>query len=597
MVSFVNRTLWLLQSPMQLKLWPRSYCLNLAATFLKTSGSAGPTLHGIKSLSSVRSITIQGYQQSRQLAFCTIGDPSWTAIRTGYSYSNLIKKDGLKCLMMHTTLRALGGSCWHFDSGSSVHVANDRTLFATFEEDSDDESVSFGDGGECRIHGRGEIKFPGVGELKNVLCVEDSDSNLLSISQICDDGFEVNFTQQGCFVTNKQGECVLKGIRTFRDIYVIQPYPLFLMVPTGFLVAEGEEEVSLVQLTTATMEEEEEEEELEVEPKDDNSTITNDVYYDLLTIEGKKLVLKKKIKKGDICPPCEGGDLLSPGDAICFGSSLGWLAFIHPGNCLTYLYNPLIINPSTPFISLPPIKNLPSEHLSEDFFKKIVSSSLPPYDKNNSKDYWIVMAIQGYQSYELAFCRIDHPSWTALHGTLGPYRDLVYSVEHQLFFALGCCGLEAWDFRNPASPTSTFITESMPPTMSLVSKVVECCCSRRYLVESSGDLLVVNRYSSSAICSKTVAFDVYKLDFVGKEWVYLPSLGDRVVFVGANHAESFSVYGLFPGLIPNSIYFTACDTSISNDLGFFNLEDKSIYRRHLGKKKVQPSPTWMVPQL
>ncbi|XP_059667575.1 uncharacterized protein LOC132312994 isoform X2 [Cornus florida] len=93
------------------------------------------------------------------------------------------------------------------------------------------------------------------------------------------------------------------------------------MVPAGFLVAEGKKEVSLVKLTTATMEEQER----EVEPKDDNGTTTNDDYYDLLSFEGKKLVLRTKIKKSDLCLPCEGGDLLSSEDTICFGSSRGWL--------------------------------------------------------------------------------------------------------------------------------------------------------------------------------------------------------------------------------------------------------------------------------
>ncbi|XP_059669449.1 uncharacterized protein LOC132314627 [Cornus florida] len=637
---FVDRTLYCHRPPPPPPPpWrPRSDCLNPAAKFFKASGGVAPTLHGIKSLSSVRSMS-SSLVSSNHLNkdFCNSNGNCTLMTIQGYqspgdSYNHLVKKDSLKCLVMHTALRALGSDkylidsgCWHFDSGSSNHVTNDRALFTTFEEDSDDRCVSFGDGGKGRIHGKGEIKFPGVGELKNVLYVEGSDGNLLSISQLCDDDFEVTFTQQGCLVTNKEGECVLKGIRTSGDIYVIQPDPLFLMVPAGFLVAEGEEEVSFVKLTTTTMEEEEDED-------TDNSTI-NDDYYDLLSFEGKKLVLKKKIKKSDLCHPSKEGDLLSSDNAICFGSSRGWLAFIHLHYCIIYLYNPSIINHSIPCISLPPIDTLPSfipssrpgrkksssssfnnnnsttehlipqkipavssETLHEDFFKKIVSCSLLPYSKSNSNHNCTVVTIQGYQSYQLAFCRIGDSSWTALEGTLDPYKDLVFFSEHQLFYALGSCGLEAWDLCNPASPKSTFITESMPPTMSFVNEGVECCCTRSYLVESSGDLLMVNRYYSRAICSKTIAFDVYRLDFVGKDWEYVPSLGDRVLVIGANHAESLSAHD-FPGLFPNSIYFTAYNTSISNDLGFFNLEDKSIYRRHLGKKKVQPSPTWIVPQL
>ncbi|XP_059669095.1 F-box protein At2g26160-like [Cornus florida] len=207
----------------------------------------------------------------------------------------------------------------------------------------------------------------------------------------------------------------------------------------------------------------------------------------------------------------------------------------------------------------------------------------------------------------LAFCKIGDTSWTALDGTSYPYIDLVYFSEHQLFYALGSFGLEAWDLRNPVSPKCSVVTKSTIPGITFMH------CR---LVVSSGDLLLVKRYFSTdypfTLSAKwpplpkdapTVFFEVYKFDFVRKEWVGKRDLGDQVLFVGANHSESLSANDFPPGLlIPNSIYFTT-DRGISriskgNDLGFFNLDDRIIRRwGRLKKKKnkVQPTPSWIVP--
>ncbi|XP_059669144.1 putative F-box protein At5g55150 [Cornus florida] len=212
------------------------------------------------------------------------------------------------------------------------------------------------------------------------------------------------------------------------------------------------------------------------------------------------------------------------------------------------------------------------------------------------------MAIQGLgtsiQGYHLAFCRIGDASWTALDGTLFPYRDLVYFSDHQLFYALSRYGLEAWDLRDPASPKSSLIIESLPKSREKITLF-----KYAYLAVSSSDLLMVNRFVSNDEPSYTVSFDVYKLDFLRKEWVYLSSLGDRVLFVGENYhsSESFSAHDFPAGtLIPNSIYFTPVDINdhyvAGNELGFFNLEDKIIYCCPFFKKRnqeVQPSPAWI----
>ncbi|XP_059623189.1 uncharacterized protein LOC132266352 [Cornus florida] len=91
---------------------------------------------------------------------------------------------------MHTALRALGPYGWYFNSGCSRHMTGDRTLFTTFKECSVG-SITFGDDKTSTVNGKSKIKFPGIGELKNVLYVKGLATNLLSISQICDEEFQL----------------------------------------------------------------------------------------------------------------------------------------------------------------------------------------------------------------------------------------------------------------------------------------------------------------------------------------------------------------------------------------------------------------------
>lgn len=56
---------------------------------------------------------------------------------------------------------------------------------------------AFGDGNAAKIIGKGVVEILGVPTLKDVLFVDDLKHNLLSISQICDLGYDVGFTKEG----------------------------------------------------------------------------------------------------------------------------------------------------------------------------------------------------------------------------------------------------------------------------------------------------------------------------------------------------------------------------------------------------------------
>ncbi|XP_059666273.1 uncharacterized protein LOC132312058 [Cornus florida] len=385
-------------------------------------------------------------------------------------------------------------------------------------------------------------------------------------------------------------------------------------------------------------------------------------YYRFFSLREKKVV---KMKTNLMLPWQR--ELLSPDEAICFGSSRGWLAFIHSRNSSLYFFNPSI-HSYLPYLPLPPIQTLPSfisssRHNSnmhspsyssssinyndivtefmlwnnyspissqdlnkeEVFFKKIVLSSAPsPFpsnhhlhientnnnsNNNNTNEEstcscdCTVMAIQGYKQYKLAFCKIGDTSWTALNGAATGYNDVIYFSKEQTFYAFSHSDeiIEAWDLSNPASPKNTSIISHLPPwvhpTMdehqSLLRRVWD---PDHYLVESSGELLMVVRYYKDGKQIKTILFDVYKLDFVNKEWLLLPSLGNRALFVGLNDSVSVSASD-FPGLAMNCIYFTnpGILPEDFHDLGIFNLEDNTITPIYDYDLKIQLPSIWIVP--
>ena len=61
--------------------------------------------------------------------------------------------------------------------------------------------------------------------LTDVLYIKGLKVNLLSITQICDEDFLVQFSKKGCLILNEEGVQVLKGLRTTNNCYGVIPKP------------------------------------------------------------------------------------------------------------------------------------------------------------------------------------------------------------------------------------------------------------------------------------------------------------------------------------------------------------------------------------
>ncbi|KAA0065348.1 gag-pol polyprotein [Cucumis melo var. makuwa] len=79
--------------------------------------------------------------------------------------------------------------------------------------------VVFGDRGKDRIIGKRTIDHPGLPYLLDVYLVQGLSTNLISISQLCDQGYQVSFSKDRCNVVDSQNKVFLSGTRLSDNCY------------------------------------------------------------------------------------------------------------------------------------------------------------------------------------------------------------------------------------------------------------------------------------------------------------------------------------------------------------------------------------------
>src|ERR1044072_1275253 len=86
--------------------------------------------------------------------------------------------------------------------------------------------VGFGGNQKGKIIGSGTIGYGKSSSIKNVILVEGLMHNLLSISQLADNGYDVIFNQKSCkVISQKDGSILFNGKRK-NNIYKISIYHL-----------------------------------------------------------------------------------------------------------------------------------------------------------------------------------------------------------------------------------------------------------------------------------------------------------------------------------------------------------------------------------
>jgi hypothetical protein len=129
-----------------------------------------------------------------------------------------VKKEDNLCLVAHTALKILDTCLWYLDSECSKHMTCDKTLLKEVQMGKGGR-ITYGDGSQSKVIGKGIIDIPGLGASQEALYVEGLKANLLSITQFCDNDLVVQFSKKECNIFDSNGKWLMGGERTDDDCY------------------------------------------------------------------------------------------------------------------------------------------------------------------------------------------------------------------------------------------------------------------------------------------------------------------------------------------------------------------------------------------
>ena len=109
---------------------------------------------------------------------------------------------------------ASGGSSWIIDSGCTNHMTGEKKMFTSYVKNKDSQdSIVFGDGNQGKVKGLGKIAISNEHSISNVFLVESLGYNLLSVSQLCNMGYNCLFTNIDVSVFRRSdGSLAFKGV-------------------------------------------------------------------------------------------------------------------------------------------------------------------------------------------------------------------------------------------------------------------------------------------------------------------------------------------------------------------------------------------------
>ncbi|CAM8911493.1 unnamed protein product [Rhodiola kirilowii] len=126
------------------------------------------------------------------------------------------------CMVACCSLGDTVQDSWFFDSGCSAHMTCNSEYLSHIRPVEQMRFVTFADGRKSRVIGCGTLKVPDLPALEDTLLVDGLTMNLISISQLCDNGHYVSFSRDSCLVLNEHGDSVMKGKRRANDCYTIR---------------------------------------------------------------------------------------------------------------------------------------------------------------------------------------------------------------------------------------------------------------------------------------------------------------------------------------------------------------------------------------
>jgi hypothetical protein len=85
-----------------------------------------------------------------------------------------------------------------FDSGCTNYMTGEKRMFTSFwKNECESDCIMFGDNSQGQVLGFGKIAITTEHSISKVLLVKSLDYNLLSVSQLCEMGYNCLFTDKG----------------------------------------------------------------------------------------------------------------------------------------------------------------------------------------------------------------------------------------------------------------------------------------------------------------------------------------------------------------------------------------------------------------
>ncbi|WVZ93785.1 hypothetical protein U9M48_039740 [Paspalum notatum var. saurae] len=107
---------------------------------------------------------------------------------------------------------------WIMDSGCSRHMTGHRKWFSSLNPVSTKEYITFGDNGQGKVLGVGSVSLSAKLSLREVAFVRNLGFNLVSVSQLLDEGFEVCFKKGACCVLDAE-ETLVCSLLPFGQVF------------------------------------------------------------------------------------------------------------------------------------------------------------------------------------------------------------------------------------------------------------------------------------------------------------------------------------------------------------------------------------------
>ena len=122
------------------------------------------------------------------------------------------------------------------DSGCSRHMTENDKWFSSLTPMRSKEYIVFGDNGKGRVRGIGAVRVSDRFTLREVALVSNLGFNLLSVSQLLDEGFEVRF-KEGCSrVLDSRGDLVCRILPRDRFSWLTSLELLLVLLVACWLV-------------------------------------------------------------------------------------------------------------------------------------------------------------------------------------------------------------------------------------------------------------------------------------------------------------------------------------------------------------------------